>query len=134
MENWCKLDPRADEGHFMGYTTDSKGIIVYWLKHHMMTVERNVIWDDSALLPVTDKPPEAWLVDLFSGPSNKEWVILDRDDAAPSDGSMPAANASDCDPPTTLAPAATAPAAPHPAPDALMHDLSCTASATAPHL
>ncbi|TFY77317.1 hypothetical protein EWM64_g6694, partial [Hericium alpestre] len=100
MENQRKLDLRADEGRFVGYTTDSKGIIVYWPKRRMTTVERNVVWDDSVLPPITDEPPEAWLVDLFSGTSNEEWVVLDGDDAVPSDSSTPAANASDSDPPT----------------------------------
>ncbi|TFY74272.1 hypothetical protein EWM64_g9740, partial [Hericium alpestre] len=81
IENRRKLDVHADEGKFVGYSSESKGILVYWPRKRSITVERNVIWDDAALPPMSDAPADNWLIELFDGHAPEEWVAIDGDDA-----------------------------------------------------
>ena len=37
-----KLEERADEGHWVGYSAHSQGHHIYWPRKHHVTVERNV--------------------------------------------------------------------------------------------
>ncbi|ETW78262.1 hypothetical protein HETIRDRAFT_429296 [Heterobasidion irregulare TC 32-1] len=38
---------QADEGRFVGYSAESKGILVYWPTKRKVSIERNVHWDNS---------------------------------------------------------------------------------------
>ena len=40
-----KLDARAEEGQWVGYSDESKGHRIYWPGKHRVTVERNVTFD-----------------------------------------------------------------------------------------
>ncbi|ETW76371.1 hypothetical protein HETIRDRAFT_118720 [Heterobasidion irregulare TC 32-1] len=51
IEGRSKLDAQADKGRFVGYSAESKGILVYWPTKQKVSVECNVRWDDS---PVPD--------------------------------------------------------------------------------
>ena len=46
-ENQGKLDPRADEGRWMGYSDESKGHRVYWSGRCRVTIKRNITFDMS---------------------------------------------------------------------------------------
>ncbi|TFY74766.1 hypothetical protein EWM64_g9246 [Hericium alpestre] len=118
MENCRKLELRTDEGHFIGYSTESKGLIIYWPQRRTTTVKRNVIWDTSMLEPANDELPPNWLIDLISGSTEDEKVPLDIDNAVPSQGPTPADLAYDGTLPIDPAPAVEPNDTMHPAPAA----------------
>ena len=41
-----KLDPRGQEGRFVGYDSESKGYCVYWMDSRTIGVERDLIFED----------------------------------------------------------------------------------------
>ena len=49
-----KLDPRAVEGHFVGYDEEEKGYQVYWAARHSISIERDVYIDKNAVLEPGD--------------------------------------------------------------------------------
>ena len=49
-EGHNKLDEKADEGRWVGYSSDSQGHHVYWPGKHRVTVERNVAFDATVLV------------------------------------------------------------------------------------
>jgi len=44
-EGCSKLDEKAEEGHWVGYSADTQGHHIYWLGKHHISVERNVVFD-----------------------------------------------------------------------------------------
>ncbi|KAA1476185.1 hypothetical protein DENSPDRAFT_784522 [Dentipellis sp. KUC8613] len=54
IEGRRKLEPQADEGRFVGYSTVSKGALVYWPGKRSITVEHNIAWDDSTPVSATE--------------------------------------------------------------------------------
>jgi hypothetical protein len=40
-----KLDAQAKKGHFVGYGFESKGYRIYWPKKKLITVKRNVVFN-----------------------------------------------------------------------------------------
>jgi len=40
-----KLDARAQQGHFVGYDSESKGYQIYWPTKRSITVKRNVVFN-----------------------------------------------------------------------------------------
>ena len=40
-----KLDARAKKGHFVGYDSKSKGYRIYWPEKRLITVERNIVFN-----------------------------------------------------------------------------------------
>ena len=44
-EGHSKLDEKADEGHWVGYGSDSQCQCIYWLRKHHVTVEWNITFD-----------------------------------------------------------------------------------------
>ncbi|THH04537.1 hypothetical protein EW146_g10150, partial [Bondarzewia mesenterica] len=49
IEGRNKLEAQADKGCFVGYSAESKGVLVYWPAKRRIGVERNIIWDDAPL-------------------------------------------------------------------------------------
>jgi hypothetical protein len=45
-----KLDLRAQLGWFIGYNSESKGFRIYWPNKQSVTVERNVVFNDSDVM------------------------------------------------------------------------------------
>jgi hypothetical protein len=60
-EDRGKLDARADEGRWVGYSDESKGHRVYWPGKRRVTVERNVTFDESVLVIPSDTQTEGEL-------------------------------------------------------------------------
>jgi hypothetical protein len=59
-----KLDPRAEEAHFVGFNEESKGFQIYWPKKHKVSIERDVYFDkNQALEP--DKVSIEGVEDVF---------------------------------------------------------------------
>ncbi|RDB27836.1 Retrovirus-related Pol polyprotein from transposon TNT 1-94 [Hypsizygus marmoreus] len=62
-----KLEPKIDEGHFVGIDDESKGYRIYWPKKRSVTVERDVYFNkDAALNPDNVQIEGEW--DLPSNP------------------------------------------------------------------
>ncbi|TFY76441.1 hypothetical protein EWM64_g7572 [Hericium alpestre] len=76
-------------------------------------MERNIIWDDAALPPLTDEPPDQWLLDFFDGATTEDVEIIDGGDTVPRDSSTSERMAPDIDP----TPAQDAQAAPEEGPN-----------------
>jgi hypothetical protein len=53
-----KLEPKADEGRWVGYSAESKGHRVYWPGKRRVTVERNVMFDETVLITPDDTQTE----------------------------------------------------------------------------
>ncbi|TFY73928.1 hypothetical protein EWM64_g10085 [Hericium alpestre] len=92
---------------------ESKGVLVYWPKKRSITMERNIVWDDAALPPLTDEPPDQWLLDFFDGATTEDMEIIDGGDAMPRDSLTSECMAPDIDP----TPAQDAQAAPEEGPN-----------------
>jgi hypothetical protein len=53
-ENTSKLEPKAEEGRWMGYSDEIKGHRVYWPGKHCVTVKCNVTFNAPVLVTPTD--------------------------------------------------------------------------------
>ena len=49
-EDSNKLEPKTEEGRWMGYSNESKGHRIYWPGKHCITIERNVMLDAPILV------------------------------------------------------------------------------------
>ena len=58
-EDRGKLEAKADEGHWVGYSRDSKSHRVYWPGKRHVTDERNLQFEASVMVPSTDMPKES---------------------------------------------------------------------------
>jgi hypothetical protein len=47
-----KLEPQAAEGHFVGYDEESKGYRIYFPRHRLIVIERDVYFDKDAVLEI----------------------------------------------------------------------------------
>ncbi|KAF8580305.1 hypothetical protein K439DRAFT_1357255 [Ramaria rubella] len=54
-ENQGKLEPRSDEGRWVGYSSDTKGHHIYW---HCVTDEHNLMFDTCTVLVPSDVQTE----------------------------------------------------------------------------
>ena len=45
-----KLDAHAQQGHFVGYDSESKGYRIYWPTKRLVSVERNVVFNENDIL------------------------------------------------------------------------------------
>jgi Reverse transcriptase (RNA-dependent DNA polymerase) len=57
-EDRGKLEAKADEGRWVGYSDESKGHRVYWPGKRRVTVERNIAFDESILVVPSDAQTE----------------------------------------------------------------------------
>ena len=57
-EDRGKLEAKADEGHWVGYSRDSKSHHVYWPGKRRVTDERNLRFEESVTIPLTDMPKD----------------------------------------------------------------------------
>ncbi|GBE86172.1 hypothetical protein SCP_0900490 [Sparassis crispa] len=69
IENAGKLDSKAREGRFVGYSTESKGYRVYWPDKHAVSVERNVRFIDETVIADEAQPEGAIEAVVPSSPS-----------------------------------------------------------------
>ena len=60
-EDRGKLEAKADEGRWVGYSDESKGHRVYWPGKRRVTVERNVAFDEYVLVVPSDVQTEGEL-------------------------------------------------------------------------
>jgi hypothetical protein len=60
-EDRGKLESKADEGRWMGYSDESKGHRVYWPGKCRVTIEYNVTFDESVLVTPDDTQTEGEL-------------------------------------------------------------------------
>ena len=68
-----KLDARVQQGHFIGYDSESKGYRIYWLTKRLVSVERNVVFNENDIL---EKENTTVTVGVQSeGENEKEKVI-----------------------------------------------------------
>ncbi|KDQ27171.1 hypothetical protein PLEOSDRAFT_1106055 [Pleurotus ostreatus PC15] len=58
-----KLQPRAEEGRFIGFDWESKGVRIFWPKKQSVSIERDVyINKDEALVPGNDQNEEEMVI------------------------------------------------------------------------
>ncbi|KDQ19184.1 hypothetical protein BOTBODRAFT_102950 [Botryobasidium botryosum FD-172 SS1] len=61
IEGRGKLDQRADEGRWVEFDKESKGHHVYWPQKHTVSIERNVVFNNTHLISISpgvdSRPP-----------------------------------------------------------------------------
>ena len=72
-----KLDPRAEEAHFVGFDDKSKGFWIYWPKKFKVSIERDVYFDKNQAL----QPDEVSIEGV-------EYVFTNSDTLQPSSTSQ----------------------------------------------
>lgn len=55
-ENGGKLEPKTDEGRWLGYSDESKGHRIYWPRKHHVTMECNITFEAPILITSNDTP------------------------------------------------------------------------------
>ena len=58
-EEHGKLDAKADEGRWVGYSRESKAHQIYWPRKQHVTNKRNVSFDDTITIPSGDTSSES---------------------------------------------------------------------------
>ena len=62
-----KLDPRAEEAHFVGYDKESKGFCIYWPNKCKVSVERDMYFNKNQALEPDEASIEG-VEDVFTQP------------------------------------------------------------------
>lgn len=79
-EDHGKLEAKADKGHWVGYSRDSKSHHVYWPGKHRVTDERNLQFKESVTVPSTNMPKDDQAHDKPTQHSSKD-LKRDEEDA-----------------------------------------------------